>query len=193
MIEAWVFPDARSVAPVGVTLRHDGVLAPRAVGLFASVRARDALMFGGGCTVQRVACGGEIVQDDRSLACSERTVLWSADATKEIQVFARWCVSQVVHLWDAPQTVLDFLPTGESVAQAHQDAWNAYPEHSPQNIVALAVLFSTMCSARGVPSTLAALYASDAARNAAHAANDPETERERQNTKLTELLEGLKP
>lgn len=193
MTEAWFFSDARSAAPVGVTLRHEGPTPPRDVGLFASVRARDALMFGGGCTVQRVACGGEIVQENRGLACSERTVLWSADATKEIQVFARWCASQVVHLWDAPQTVLGFLPTGESVAQAHQDAWNAYPKHSPQNTVALAVLFSTMCSARGVPSTLAALYASDAARNAAHAANDPEAARDRQNTKLTELLEGLRP
>jgi hypothetical protein len=84
-------------------------------GLHASVRAFDALSFARGAIVCRVACSGRVVTDagGGKIACSRREVLWIADATDTMLAFARWCALQVVHLWDGPPIVREYLETGD--------------------------------------------------------------------------------
>jgi hypothetical protein len=92
-------------------------------GLHASRRLIDALAYAPGETVCRVECGGEVVEGDDKLVCTERTILWRVDGASLLREFARWSALQVVHLWNPPQLVLDFLNTGdESLRDAASDA-----------------------------------------------------------------------
>ena len=76
------------VVEVGKTLTVDRPIIPCERGLHASVRAIDALQYAPGSFVCRVKCGGEVVHEHDKLACSERTVVWMADATNVLHRFA---------------------------------------------------------------------------------------------------------
>ena len=58
------------------------------VGYHGSVRALDALQYAPGPIVCRVELRGTIVEDTDKLVASERKVLWVADATKTLRLFA---------------------------------------------------------------------------------------------------------
>ncbi len=78
---------------VGQTLRRDPAkLSMCNYGLHASVRAIDALNYAPGPVICRVRLGGTIIKDDDKCAASRRTVLWMADAERELRLFACWCV-----------------------------------------------------------------------------------------------------
>ena len=47
------------------------------------------------------------------IAGRRRKILATIDAEPLLREFARWCASQVVHLWAAPQVVCDYLATGD--------------------------------------------------------------------------------
>jgi hypothetical protein len=122
--------DRRKVVP-GRTLKHKGELILCSSGLHASVRALDALKYAPGPWLQRVECGGEIIDNvpghTDKLVCGERKCLWIADATPILRPFARKCALDVIHLWDAPDVVRRYLETGdESISDATSAAaWAA--------------------------------------------------------------------
>ena len=119
--------DGRPIPADGETLRHDGDLVLCETGLHASVRLINALSFAPGETLCRVRCEGRIIHDDDKLVCSERTILWRINATDLLREFARRCALDVVHLWDAPEIVLDYLRTGDETKRdaARDAAWAA--------------------------------------------------------------------
>ena len=82
-------------------------------GYHASRSAMDALSYAPGPWVSRVELRGVVADTHDKLAAAERKHLWIADATEALRAFARWCASQVLHLWDAPQVVRDYLATGD--------------------------------------------------------------------------------
>ena len=83
----------RSKVKVGQTLRRDPAkLSMCTYGLHASVQAIDALKYAPGPVVCRVRLGGTIIEDDDKCVASRRTVLWMADAERELRLFACWCV-----------------------------------------------------------------------------------------------------
>lgn len=98
---------------VGDTLTVEGPIIPCQRGLHASRRAIDALRYAPGALVCRVRCSGEIVEKDDKLACSERTVLWMADATRVLRLFA--C--------DIAEEVL--LAERKRGREPHADSWRA--------------------------------------------------------------------
>ena len=125
------YGDGREVR-VGETLRVEGepVLCER--GLHASKRLYDALGYARGdkLSLCRVALGGTVLHDDDKSVGTERTVIAMLDADtteKLLRDFARWCALQVIHLWDAPDVVRQYLETGdESLRAAARDAaWAA--------------------------------------------------------------------
>ena len=128
MIEAWHFVndtlrDGRPVPADGEKLVHDGEPRLCASGLHASEDILDALDYAPGNTICRVRCGGVVERGDDKLVCSERTILWRVDGSELLLEFARWSALQVVHLWNAPDVVLNYLKTGdESIRQAARDA-----------------------------------------------------------------------
>ena len=83
----------RSKVHVDQTLRRDPAkLALCSYGLHASVRPIDALKYAPGPVVCRVRLGGTIIEDGDKCVASRRTVLWMANAERELRLFACWSV-----------------------------------------------------------------------------------------------------
>jgi hypothetical protein len=61
-------------------------------GLHASIRAIDALKYAPGPVICRVRLGGTIIEDTDKCVASRRTVIWIADAERELRLFACWTV-----------------------------------------------------------------------------------------------------
>jgi len=96
-------------------------------GLHGSKKILDALSYAPGPYVWRVELSGDIVVGDDKVAATERKYLWGFDATDTLRVFARRCALDVLHLWDAPPVVVEFLKTGDEKlrAAARAAAWDA--------------------------------------------------------------------
>jgi pyruvate/2-oxoglutarate dehydrogenase complex dihydrolipoamide acyltransferase (E2) component len=131
-MKAWHFVsdtlrDGRPVPADGEVLVHEGPLKLCASGLHASKNILDALQYAPGSIICRVEVGGEIIHGNDKLVCSERTILWRASGEQVLRKFARMCALDVMHLWDAPDIVVQYLKTGdESIRAAALDAvWDA--------------------------------------------------------------------
>jgi hypothetical protein len=133
---AWHFLADRNGVPVlrtgeplvvGRWYEHDGPLVLCASGLHASVRAIDALQYATGPWASLVECAGEVVHGSDKLVCTRRRALWVRDVTEELRLFARLCAIDVIHLWDAPQAVREYLETGDEAlgAAAGAAVWAA--------------------------------------------------------------------
>lgn len=126
--------DGRTAPRDGVVLIHDGPVIPCVAGLHASRHPFDALRYAPGPILCLVRCGGIIVphgDPEDKLACSERTIIARMDFAEPLRYFARMRALSVVHLWDAPDVVLDYLMSGDEAisaaasAAARDAAWNA--------------------------------------------------------------------
>ena len=131
-ILAWHFVgvtlrDGKPVPADGVKLRFDGKPVMCERGYHASIDPFDALQYAPGPILCRVRCGGTIISDADKLVCTERTILRRMDATEGLRYFALMQALSVVHLWDAPDVVLDYLMTGDEEirAAARDAAWAA--------------------------------------------------------------------
>lgn len=117
-MKAWHFVgetlrDGRPVPPDGETLVHDGEIELCETGLHASSRLIHALDYARGATVCRVKLGGRMYRGEGKVVASERTILWRVDADDVLQRFARLCALDVIHLWDPPSVVVQYLKTGD--------------------------------------------------------------------------------
>ena len=131
-MKAWHFVgdtlrDGRPIPLDGEWLSHDGELVMCESGLHASKRIVDALNYAPGKTICRVEVDGDIIHDDDKLVASKRKILWRIDGEAVLQAFARRCALQVVHLWAAPDVVVEFLTTGKEYLRdaAWAASWNA--------------------------------------------------------------------
>lgn len=130
-ILAWHFVndtlrDGRPVPPDGEWLVHSGKVVMCASGLHASRRPFDALQYAPGAILCRVECDDIVQEGSDKLVCLRRRIIARRDATDGLRYFARMQALSVVHLWDAPDVVLDYLMTGdESLRAAARDAARA--------------------------------------------------------------------
>jgi hypothetical protein len=130
-LDAWWFAagdtlphgDGRKII-LGEKLTVDPPIIPCERGLHASVDPFDALQYAPGPMLYKVVLSGEIVAHETDKhAASERTVIAVRDATPTLREFARKMALSVIHLWDAPAVVREYLETGnESKRDA---AWAA--------------------------------------------------------------------
>ena len=134
MTRAWHFVgdtlrDGSPVPADGVLLHFDGRPIPCQQGLHASEHPFDALNFAPGPNLCLVECGGIIVPHGSpvdKIVCQERTIIARMDSTPLLRHFARQQALSVVHLWDAPQVVLDYLMGDDAArAAARAAAWAA--------------------------------------------------------------------
>jgi hypothetical protein len=66
---------------------------------------------------------GRIIRSGDELVASDRTVLWSINAKEILRTCARnWAVA-VIHLWDAPPIVREFLEAGREELRATAEAF----------------------------------------------------------------------
>ncbi len=117
-MKAWHFVNStlRDGAPIpadGVMLKFDGTPILCEQGLHASLHPFDALQHAPGGTLCLVECGGIVVHGDDKLVCTERTILARMDSVPLLRHFARMQALSVVHLWEPPEVVLDYLMTGD--------------------------------------------------------------------------------
>ena len=128
MIRAWHFVgdtlrDGRPVPPDGEWLVHDGEVKMCEIGLHASRHPFDALRYAQGAILCLVDCDDIVAEDTDKLVCRRRRIVARADAIDALRYFARMQALSVVHLWDAPDVVLDWLMTGDDSLRAA--AWDA--------------------------------------------------------------------
>ena len=131
-ITAWHFfgdtlRDGTPVPPDGVWLKHKGPLVICESGFHASREPFDALKYAPGNNLAMVKCRGIGEEQSDKFVCSERMIVKRMDATEMLRYFARMQALSVVHLWDAPDVVLDYLATGDERirATARAAAWAA--------------------------------------------------------------------
>ena len=131
MTLAWHFVgdtlrDGTPIPADGELLHHAGEVAICSSGLHASKRLIDALNYAPGNTICRVECEEIVDEQHDKLVCRKRTILWRIDGEELLREFARKCALDVIHLWDAPQIVIDFLQTGDPKLQAAAEAAGAW-------------------------------------------------------------------
>ena len=123
--------DGRPVPPVGEWLVHDGPVRMCESGLHASRHPFDALTYAPGPILCLVDCDEIGAEDGDKLVCRRRRIVARFDATDMLRAFARQCALDVIHLWDAPQVVRDYLTTGDeslraaAIAAARDTSWAA--------------------------------------------------------------------
>jgi hypothetical protein len=93
-------------------------------GLHASARPLDALQYANSAIIWKVTLGGKVIHGDDKSCATERTYIKGGiDISETLRKFARMCALDVVHLWDAPDVVVEYLKTGDEDLRA--SAWGA--------------------------------------------------------------------
>lgn len=96
-------------------------------GLHASAHPFDALQYAPGNNLAIVELDGEILSDTDKLVATRRKIVRRINAESLLREFARKCASDVLHLWDAPEVVKQYLDSGDESlrAAARAAAWDA--------------------------------------------------------------------
>ena len=135
MIRAyWFFGDTlrdgQPVPPDGEWLEHDGPLVLCDAGLHASRDPFDALQYAPGPNLALVDLDGEIIEGGGKVVASRRRIVKRIDATGLLRSFARAEALSVIHLWDAPPIVREYLESGDESKReaARAAAWAAAGE-----------------------------------------------------------------
>jgi len=123
------YGDGRQIR-IGRTHKVKGEIIPCKSGLHLSRCIIDALEYSPGPIIYKVEGSGEIHPHGSPIdkfACSERTYLAGGfDCSKILHKFSRLCALDVIHLWDAPEIVVQYLKTGdESLRDAARAAARA--------------------------------------------------------------------
>lgn len=182
-IKAWhwtseTLRDGSPIPPVGEWVKHEGEVVLCASGYHGSRRILDALKYAPGPFVHRVEMRGDIFEEKDKMVARERRILWSLDGTDILHSFARRCALDTVHLWEAPEIVIQYLKTGRKDIRAA--AWDvAWAAAEAARAAAWA--------AAGAAAWAAAEAAAGAAAGAAGAAAGA-AEREKQNRRLTSMV-----
>jgi hypothetical protein len=135
-IVAWHFVEKtlRDGSPIpkdGVWLEHKGPVVICESGLHASRDPFDALQYAPGSTLCLVNVDGIEYEQEDKLVCRRRKIVARMDVTEMLRYFSRMQALSVIHLWEAPDVVLDYLMTGDEEiraaawAAARAAAWDA--------------------------------------------------------------------
>ena len=104
--------DGRAIPSIGEWLEFDGMPVPCQSGLHASPDAFDALQYAPGTILHQVELGGKIVEHGSPVdkyAAQKRKIIATINAEAIMRMFARRVALDVIHLWDAPTIVKEYL------------------------------------------------------------------------------------
>ena len=140
-------------------------------GLHASRHPFGALQYAPGATLCLVECENIDSEQTDKLVCRRRRIVARFDATDVLWTMARWSALQVIHLWNAPQVVREYLTTGdESLRAAARDAARDAARAAAWNAAWNAAWAAAQTAARDAAQDAAWDAAQDAAWAAARAA-----------------------
>ena len=119
--------DGSPIPPDGEWLEFKGVAKMCESGLHFSPTPWKALEYAPGATLCYVEVENIVEQDKNKGVCTRRKIIAKMDATEALRYFARMQALSVIHTWDAPDVVCDYLMTGdEDIRAAARDAaWAA--------------------------------------------------------------------
>lgn len=174
-----------------------------AQGFHASLKALDALSYAPGNIVCRVRMGGRIEYAEDKLVASERTVLWTADATRVLQTFAIECAEEALYevetrgytadprSWAALETAKHYLAGGSTTKKQMRDAADAAARAAAR--AAPAAYAAARAAVHAARTAHAAAYAVHAAARAAAYAAARAAAGAKQEQRLTARLLALEP
>lgn len=113
--------NGQPIPPIGEWLVHNGPIVPCDSGLHASEHPLDALQYAPGAMLHLVELEDNLVSHGEPIdkwVGRRRKIVTTIDATELLREFARWCALQVIHLWDAPAVVRQYLKTGDESLRA---------------------------------------------------------------------------
>jgi len=110
--------DGRPVPADGEWLVHDGPVAMCKSGLHASRDPFDALQYAPGPVLCEVEVEDIITEEPDKLVARRRRIVRRVDLTVALRAFARAEALAVVHLWDCPAVVREYLETGREEIRA---------------------------------------------------------------------------
>ena len=123
---AWHFTgdklrNGEAIPKQGEWLEIDGKPIMCKRGLHASRHPYDALKHAPGAALHRVRLDGTILIGNDKLVATRRKIIWTLPP--EIMQplmwdFVRYCARSVLHLWDAPDVVKQYLKTGDESLKA---------------------------------------------------------------------------
>ena len=118
------------IPAIGQWLEYTGKIVPCKSGLHASEHPFDALEFAPGNILHRVELEGELQSHGDPIdkwVGRRRRIIATIDAKPLLREYARWCATRVLHLWDSPPVVREYLATGDESlrAAAGAAAWEA--------------------------------------------------------------------
>ncbi len=176
--------DGSAIPLDGEWLTFDGPVKMCKSGLHASLYPFDALQYAPGETLCLVDCDDIVDEQSDKLVCRRRRIVARIDATELLWDMSRWCALQVIHLWDAPLAVREYLETGKEelrdaawaaawAAAAARDAAGAARDAAGAARAARDAGWAAGAAARAAgDAAWAAAWAAGAARDAAGAARD---------------------
>ncbi len=154
--------DGRPIPERGKWLEHHGELVPCKSGLHASKHPFDALQYATGPILHLVELEGDLTPHGNPVdkyVGRRRKITKSLNVTMLLYEFARHCALDVVHLWDCPPVVRQYLETGDENLKVA--AW--YAAKATAKATAKAAAEAAAWDAADV----AAWYAAEAAAEAA--------------------------
>jgi hypothetical protein len=110
--------DGRPIPAIGEWLTYDGEVKICVSGLHASADPFDALQYAPGHMLHKVVLKGVVERQDDKVVARSRKILATIDATELLRRFARQQALSVIHLWDAPPIVKEYLETRDERLQA---------------------------------------------------------------------------
>ena len=125
----WFAPQDRKLAnedgrkiELGITHSLDGKIIPCYYGLHLSKCPIDALQYAQSSIIYKVIGSGIVVPHGNPVdkyACSKRKyVAGGVDISVTLRHFARLCALDVIHLWNPPEVVAEYLNTGNEKIRA---------------------------------------------------------------------------
>src|SRR3990167_9534846 len=189
---AWHFvgnklKDGRPLPKSGVVLKQSGTIVPCKNGLHGSIKIVDGLRYAPIYTkwICRTKHSGIIVSHNNDkIASSERTILWKVKAEPILCEFVRLCALDVIHSWNAPDVVKEYLETSDE--KIRSAAWRA-ARSTARSAVQDAAWSAVQDAAWSAAQDAAWSAAWSAARSAAWSAVQGV-----QNTRLTHLVLSAK-
>lgn len=131
LYEGGFLRDGNKAPDDGEWLIHNGPVIPRKSGLHASLHPFDTLQYAAGSVLCLVEFEGDVIQERDKIVGYKRRIVARMDATEMLQYYARMQALSVLHLWDAPNIVIDYILTGNTEirdaarAAASDAAWYA--------------------------------------------------------------------
>jgi len=172
---AWHFTgdklrNGEAIPKQGEWLEIDGKPIMCKRGLHASRHPYDALKHAPGAALHRVRLDGTILIGNDKLVATRRKIIWTLPP--EIMQplmwdFVRYCARSVLHLWDAPDVVKQYLKTGDESLRAAANFAACSAANSAANSAAYSAANSAAYSAANSAANYAAYSAAYSAANSA--------------------------